>query len=388
MINIIVMNRKRLEGNDSGIVSILVTIIFMVVIGLIIMGFAESSRNQNRQTIDNQLSTGSYYAAQSGINEILTNLKDGTFSGNQQSCCPLSSCTTPAAVALGFNSTDSSTITCYSYNRIPGNLVYGNVSTSQPTIAHIVPVYSSGSPYAGSPYTDDYNLTFTWNDNSGNPSSNCDPSFSKTYTKDNYVNVRKCSPGVLRLDLSIDPSSCAGDMRDCLKNNAETIFLTPTNNSSTPQTIFPVFSGQTNPLILNGVSTTTSSGSSNSVSITCSSSHSCSYINMRAIYSSSIVKIGITDLSGNPLAFADGQAQIDVTAKTQNVVRRLVATASLTNNSSNVPGFAIQSTDSICKLLVIDNTKGTLKGGVSDLYTSSDPSGLGTSTNSCWSQYL
>ncbi len=375
------MNRKRLEGNDSGIVSILVTIIFMVVIGLIIMGFAESSRNQNRQTIDNQLSTGSYYAAQSGINEILTNLKDGTgtFTDIQKSCCPLSLC---GAGALGFNSTDSSTITCYSYNRIPGNLVYGNVSTSQPTIAHIVPVDSSGNSYTG-----DYKLTFTWNDNSGNSSSNCDYSFSQTYTKDNYVNVKKCSPGVLRLDLSIDPSSCTGasanNMRDCLKNNAETIFLTPTN-SSTTQTIFPVFSGQINPLILNGVST----GSSNSVSITCKSSPACSYINMRAIYSSSIVKIGITDLSDHPLAFADGQAQIDVTAKTQNVVRRLVATASLTNNSSNVPGFAIQSTDSICKLLVIDNTKGKLSGGVSDLYTSSDPSGLGTSIDSCWSGYL
>ncbi len=382
MINIIVMNRKRLEGNDSGIVSILVTIIFMVVIGLIIMGFAESSRNQNRQTIDNQLSTGSYYAAQSGINEILTNLKDGAgaFAGNQLSCCPLSSCTTTTG-ALGFNSTDSSTITCYSYNRIPGNLVYGNVSTSQPTIAHIVPVDSSGNSYTG-----DYKLTFTWNDNSGNSSSGCDSSFSKTYTKDNYVTGKPCSPGVLRLDLSIDPSSCTGDMRVCLQSNAETIFLTPTSNSTT-QTIFPAFSGQINPLILNGV--WTGSGSSNSVSITCYSSHSCSYINMRAIYSSSIVKIGITDSSGYPLAFADGQAQIDVTAKTQNVVRRLVATASLTNNSSNVPGFAIQSTDSICKLLVIDNTKGNLSNGVSNLYTSSDPSGLGTtSTDSCWSGYL
>ena len=380
MINIIVMNRKRLEGNDSGIVSILVTIIFMVVIGLIIMGFAESSRNQNRQTIDNQLSTGSYYAAQSGINEILTNLKNGTLSGNQLSCCPLSLCTTTAAGALGFNSTDSSTITCYSYNRIPGNLVYGNVSTSQPTIAPLVPVDSSGNSSTG-----DYKLTFTWNDNSGNSSSNCDLSFSKTYTKDNYVNVKKCSPGVLRLDLSIDPSSCTGDMRVCLNKYAETIFLTPTN-SPTPNTHTFDDNPSPNPYILNGNKT---SNNTNSAIIQCNTFYSsCSYINMRAIYSSSIVKIGITDPSGTALAFKDGQAQIDVTAKTQNVVRRLVATASLTNNSSNVPGFAIQSTDSICKLLVIDNTKGTLKGGVSDLYTSSDPSGLGTSTNSCWSQYL
>ncbi len=381
------MNRKRLEGNDSGIVSILVTIIFMVVIGLIIMGFAESSRNQNRQTIDNQLSTGSYYAAQSGINEILTNLKDKTFPDFQKSCCPLSSCGAGAG-ALGFNSTDSSTITCYSYNRIPGNLVYGNVSTSQPTIAHIVPVGSSGNTYLG-----DYNLTFTWNDNSVNLSSNCDPSFSNTYTKDNYVNVKKCSPGVLRLDLSIDPSSCTDDnRRDCLNKYAETIFLTPT------PTMSPTLNTHTfddnpspNPYILNG-NKISNSNNTNSAIIKCNTtSSSCSYINMRAIYSSSIVKIGITaDPSGTALAFKDGQAQIDVTAKTQNVVRRLVATASLTNNSSNVPGFAIQSTDSICKLLVIGNTKGTLKGGVSDLYTSSDPSGLSpsTSTSSCWSGYL
>ena len=375
------MNRKRLEGNDSGIVSILVTIIFMVVIGLIIMGFAESSRNQNRQTIDNQLSTGSYYAAQSGINEILTNLKAGAvaFSGNQLSCCPL---TISCSGALGFNSTDSSTITCYSYNRIPGNLVYGNVSTSQPTIAHIVPY----NPSLGTAYTGDYNLTFTWNDNSGNSSSGCDSPFTNTYTKDNYV--KKCSPGVLRLDLSIDPSSCTDDnRRDCLNKYAETIFLTPTN-SSTPNT--HTFDGNPspNPYILNGNKI---SNNTNSAIIQCNNpSTSCSYINMRAIYSSSIVKIGITDPSGTALAFKDGQAQIDVTAKTQNVVRRLVATASLTNNSSNVPGFAIQSTDSICKLLVIDNKKGNLRGGVSDLYTSSDPSGLSpsTSTSSCWEGYI
>ena len=372
------MNRKRLEGNDSGIVSILVTIIFMVVIGLIIMGFAESSRNQNRQTIDNQLSTGSYYAAQSGINEILTNLKDGIFHDFQKSCCPLSLCVAGAG-ALGFNSTDSSTITCYSYNRIPGNLVYGNVSTSQPTIAHIVPVDSSGNTYSGV-----YNLTFTWNDNSGNLSSNCDPSFSKTYTKDNYVNVKKCSPGVLRLDLSIDPSSCTGDMRDCLKNNAETIFLTPTK-SLTPNTHTFDDNPSPNPYILNGNKI---SNNTNSAIIQCNTtSSSCSYINMRAIYSSSIVKIGITDSNGNPLAFADGQAQIDVTAKTQNVVRRLVATASLTNNSSNVPGFAIQSTDSICKLLEIDNTKGKYNGNtLNGINSYSDA--LSTSKSSCDGGFL
>ena len=60
-------NRTR----QGGMVSIMVTMIMMLVISLIVLGFAQVSRREQRQSLDRTLSTEAFYAAESGVNDVV-----------------------------------------------------------------------------------------------------------------------------------------------------------------------------------------------------------------------------------------------------------------------------------------------------------------------------
>lgn len=60
--------KRTHKHNQQGIVSIMVTIILMMVISLIVISFARTSRREQRDSLDRQLSTNAFYAAESGVN--------------------------------------------------------------------------------------------------------------------------------------------------------------------------------------------------------------------------------------------------------------------------------------------------------------------------------
>jgi len=62
-------NTESLQRNQSGMVSIMVTMILMIVMSLIVVGFAQVSRRNQRVALDRQLSTQAFYAAESGVND-------------------------------------------------------------------------------------------------------------------------------------------------------------------------------------------------------------------------------------------------------------------------------------------------------------------------------
>jgi Tfp pilus assembly protein PilX len=59
----------KLRKDQEGMVSIIVTMIIMVLLGLIVLGFAQLSRREQRQSLDRQLAVQAQYAAESGINQ-------------------------------------------------------------------------------------------------------------------------------------------------------------------------------------------------------------------------------------------------------------------------------------------------------------------------------
>ena len=64
----ITQSKNRL--NEEGIVSIVVTLIIMIVLTLIVTGFAQLARREQREALDRQLSAQASYAAESGINAL------------------------------------------------------------------------------------------------------------------------------------------------------------------------------------------------------------------------------------------------------------------------------------------------------------------------------
>ncbi len=58
----------KLKQNESGLAAIAVTMIIMGIVTLIVVGFATLMRREQRQALDQQLSTQAFYAAESGVN--------------------------------------------------------------------------------------------------------------------------------------------------------------------------------------------------------------------------------------------------------------------------------------------------------------------------------
>src|SRR5689334_20404193 len=80
----------HLDDRQAGMVAIMVMLILMLVISLIVLGFAQISRRNQRQSLDRQLSTQAFYAAETGINdaaEIIKNaLAAGTTAADKPDC--------------------------------------------------------------------------------------------------------------------------------------------------------------------------------------------------------------------------------------------------------------------------------------------------------------
>ena len=60
---------------------VLLTMILMIVVGLIVLGFAQISRRNQRQALDRQLSTQAFYAAETGVNDAANLIKTAVQAG-------------------------------------------------------------------------------------------------------------------------------------------------------------------------------------------------------------------------------------------------------------------------------------------------------------------
>src|SRR3954464_6641054 len=67
------MRAKNAKLNsEAGMASFLIVMILMLVITLIVIGFAQVTRRNSREALDRQLSSQAFYAAESGVN-VTTN---------------------------------------------------------------------------------------------------------------------------------------------------------------------------------------------------------------------------------------------------------------------------------------------------------------------------
>ncbi len=412
------MSKRDLANNQEGVISLLVTIIFVIILGLIILGFGEISSSQNSQTLNNQLSNKSYYAAQSAINEITQGIIKGDLTGQNDSSCdglipnktpPQNLISTYSGTAPYLQFIDSSTkITCAKYNTLIPKLVYNSVSSSASKIARINLVNSDGSPLN----TQTYTINISWIGSNSNNSTNliaCDSSnffvaqLTATYNP-------SCGAGLLRVGVAPDPStvnlyntnnkdtnllnsggsSPLNNWSRILENQSNVIYFVPdgkaTNSSimdltlkNTPINLRSDNYGNINSSnVVSGNNTSgaetasikcynenpiynsTNNPSADDASLTNIGKY-CDWLNLVSLGQDSNVTISAQDANANTLYFSGSEAQIDVTAVTNGVARRVLAYSTISSIiPSNSASYALQSTNSICKLLTLKNTTGIL----------------------------
>jgi len=322
------------SDRQAGMVAIMVTLILMLVISLIVIGFAQISRRNQRESLDRQLSTQAFYAAETGVNDATKLMTTAIAAGATVSAKP--DC---ASDGGGFytslnpiiDAANNVAYTCVTVDNMPSSIFKNPVSSTSTVFA----LTSSSGTFS--------KLEFKWQntDGSSTPANNCPTTWGSAFTP---VASWTCSYGVLRFDLVPTDGAALGTAS--LQSNTMTTFVVPLRpGSASPDGAIQAFA---------------TGGAKDILAIICSNSN-CDlqitgltnahyYLRISSIYKPVALEITGTDTLGAPVNFVGAQAIIDATGKAQDVLRRIQVRVPLAGSVSNQMGdYGVQSTDAICK---------------------------------------
>jgi len=339
--------------SKNGFASIVVSLILVLVFSLITLGFAQIARREQQNSLNQQLSTQANFAAESAINRVVKQLNTGVYSN-------INNCGDTTYSNLGSSAaTNGVKVTCVLLNT---NSVKDYQSAFNPNGNYFVIDVGSGN--------NAISFSFKWQNSKSNS--------VLTGTSTNPLNDSNYkAPSIVQI--SITPLKDTEYSRPCLINKTYNMFIYP--SSSVPQTSYNSLP-------------TASCSSSNNVAVkyvaSCSTSTgTCEYrfnnnnngtskylFSMIAPYARADTTFTLT---ANKTAYGPGlpvpeayslyntQAEIDVTAKAQDVVKRIKVRVPLKNPSIPIdisnesPAYALQST-SICKRLEVATATTTQTG--------------------------
>ncbi len=344
--------RIKLSEDQSGMASILITMISMIVIALIVAGFTQISLHEQRAALDKVLSTQALDAAESGVNDA-----QHTIEANIQSNTPIPAKTTCSGSDANYPSnpnldpTHNIRYTCLLVDPQPLSLVYSSIS-DQSKIVQVQSINTMG-PY------NIQTLVLSWQDTTL-PSSNFACS-GNNYPYFPPMSGWNCSAGVIRMDIVPfnDPSSDRVVFLYPTASNTQNGYGTldyadsSKNGSVIPAQCYSTNDAVTMPNMCNvaiyDLSTDNDGGY---------------FIRLKALYGNQTVTItaptGNNDAGAiqciataphcNLFNFINDQVLVDSTGQAQDVLKRLQVRIPINPLDSNiVPNAAIQSTNSICK---------------------------------------
>lgn len=343
---------QNLHREQSGIVSLIMSLVLIIVISLIVLGFGSIVRRNTREALDRQLGDQAYYAAESGVNDakdfLLTRLQNNnpySSSLDDWNKCNVFQGNLGASPQL--NSTDVQ-YTCLKVNTHPSHLVQSPLGVGSQTVWHIKDV--SGAAITS--------LTFNWQNASadagaGSPkTANC-PTFGSLPPMSGW----NCYFGILRVDLVAADAGPGGVPAD-LQDNAQTgsLYLVP-SGAAMPSTVsYGIAAGSATTAPLMTPAPCDSALSSCHITLNLTTAYGSYYARLTMLYEPTD-SVTLTGMAGpNPMQFLNGQAVIDATGRAQDVLRR-IQTVVLLNGSGPTPPLptdAVQSTGGICKNYFIE----------------------------------
>jgi Tfp pilus assembly protein PilX len=316
---------SNLKSEESGLISIAVTLIVMSILTLMAIGFSNLASREYRQAVDQQLSTQAFYAAESGVNKAI---EDGT-------------ATCDSSVITPVGTDNSAAITCVLVNLEPSTLEYSDVGQDS---SIIVPIK------ANSPIT---RVRISWQAKDGSVDfpNNCEArlqSLSDWGSKTPVLNAML----IPAKDFST---------RDELANKTQKLILYPTSAACGGAGNYPAVNGNVD-----------TKGSH--VNASCNSSNTPKYcfvdinntnglvsgnadfiLRLKSIYGSSAVSI--TAFNGaDQVPFVGAQKEIDSTGRAGDVLRRVKVNVPIASQSAIFPEFAVEVTKGLCKRMTVGTT--------------------------------
>lgn len=329
------------KSSQSGVVSILVTMIMMLVISLIVVGVAQVTRRNTRSGLDRQLSTQAYYAAESGVNDARSYLYQNPGTSLNTTGCTDFIKTASLHTKSQLSVANNVSYTCLLVNTSPTELSKAPVDLGTSVVWRLQD--ANNRPIRS--------LTFNWGSAQGYNGSNkgCNNTSGQLPSAPSW----NCKYGLLRIDLVQLPTSGAVNSVSNLKGtNAKTIFVLPGTADNIPGL---VYGGSTQSSYMGTAKCV--SGDGCTATLHPSGGSSRYYARISMVYQSAayLSVVGKVVPGGDAISFAGAQAVIDSTGKAQDELRRIQVRVPLTGDA-NFPQYALQSTGEICKLISISQT--------------------------------
>ena len=352
------------SSDQSGIVSIMVTIILMAVMTLIVLGFAEVARHDQREALDRQLSNQAFYAAESGVNDaqhIIVNDINANTIPPDKTTCGIDSTYEPTANSNIVDINDAIPnvrYTCLLVNTTPPSLAYPLSTQGTSQVFPIDGVDSAGNAQTVT------SVQLKWQSTGSDtaPAANCPTSTGTLPPATSWT----CGYGLLRVDL-VPITSVT---RSSLMQNDFTAFLVPIKAGS--GAVSYQGNGQNVELGSANQGTMVAANCDNTqctATIDTSSINSSKYyMRVSTVYQDASLQIYANGASG-ALNLANAQALLDSTGQAQDVLRRIQVRVPMSSSGGLFSDFALETTDSICKQIV------ALPSGSTDSCPGVDPGG-------------
>jgi len=330
--------KQTLNKNESGLASIVIAILIVIILSSMVFGFSQIINREQRQSLDKQLSSQAFYAAESAINDATKAISEQNFIVDKTDCAPYPSGGGPAALSGNSNKlTGDGNVkyTCLLIDQKPSTLEYKSVRTDH---AVAFPVAAADGSAISS-------VSFSWRSTEKGYDQfrgSSDRAFSTSGSWN--------STGLLRVDIV---SVGAGNFdRTNLENGAKTFYLYPNagGDGVTPTTI-PY--GSESGAIVNGACGPASSGDAAKCNVQITGLPGVkSYVRLISVYNPVSVSIKATNSAGVPVNdLKDAQTDVDATGMAGDVVRRI--NVRIPRQSTDLPDFAIASMDSLCKKFLV-----------------------------------
>lgn len=329
------------QSDERGLVSFTITIIMMLVISLIVIGFTQVTNSNRREQLDRQLSMQAFYAAESGVNDTVQAISTALAgSGTVAAQTDCSGAYTPKSLS----SDGSVAYTCVLVDpRVSEIVTTANQATSK--VIPIKMVDSGGTPF---PPAGDLYFTFTWSPMTGGSSNPADCDTTGVFERSaSYT----CGFPVLRVDLmstrNIPSISAQG-----LAGNTSTFFLQPVSGGSAPVSLANFSQkGYVVGSSCSGGSNPTCTGT---IILSGNAKTSDYYVRLSSLYGDTdrvvIDASNTTGLGGSSAFFIGAQAKIDVTGRAQDVLRRVEVIVPLQiYDTTLIPQGGVQSSADVCK---------------------------------------
>jgi hypothetical protein len=307
--------------------------VLMLVISLIVLGFAQISRRTQRESLDRQLSSQAFYAAETGVNDarklIQTALDNGNAVPDKAGCTDTGTGGFYASLNPTIDAARGVSYSCLLVDPSPKELRYSDIGTT----STVVPMVSgTGANFNTIKLTIQSKLT-------GTPTNGCPTSTNNAFKQ---TADWTCGYGVLRFDLV--PTAGNNLNADSLRTGTMTTFAVPFSNGGTATIPFAAGTGNANNLV--GMSCNATNCTLTITGLTQNSYH----MRVTSLYQDVAMQVTGTVAGGGAAEISGAQAQIDATGKAQDVLRRIQVNVPMRGDSKNqLSDYAIQSTDSICK---------------------------------------